>query len=194
MSIRPLVVVVAGPNGAGKSTTAPGLLRGALAVSEFVNADPIARGLSHFHPESVALAAGRVMLARLKALAAAREDFAFETTLASRSFAPWLRTLRASGYRAHLLFLSLPAADLAVGRVADRARRGGHDVPEATIRRRFETGLRNFVQIYESVVDSWQVFDNSGLTGPRLIASGGADIEETVLDEASWRRLRGSVR
>jgi predicted ABC-type ATPase len=95
----PLVVVIAGPNGAGKTTIAPRLLRDALAVSEFVNADPIATGLSAFRPESVAMAAGRVMLARLKALATAREDFAFETTLASRSFAPWLRSLRASGYR-----------------------------------------------------------------------------------------------
>src|SRR5579872_2516519 len=97
----PLVVVVAGPNGAGKSTTAPRLLRGALAVAEFVNADDIARGLSAFRPETVSLAAGRVMLTRLHALAAARVSFAFETTLASRNFAPWLRTLRAQGYRVH---------------------------------------------------------------------------------------------
>jgi hypothetical protein len=104
----PLVVVVAGPNGAGKSTTAPRLLRGALAVTEFVNADAIAQGLSAFRPESVALAAGRVMLGRLRALAAARETFAFETTLASRNFAPWLRTLKGRGFRVHVTFLSLP--------------------------------------------------------------------------------------
>src|SRR5712692_3230128 len=140
----PLIVVVAGPNGAGKSTTAPRLLQEALTVSEFVNADPIAIGLSAFRPQSVAMAAGRVMLTRMKALARARSDFAFETTLASRSFVPWLSALRAAGYRVHLAFLSLPSSDLAVARVAERRRQGGHDVPELVIRRRFGAGLRNF--------------------------------------------------
>jgi predicted ABC-type ATPase len=121
----PLVVVIAGPNGAGKSTVAPRLLQEALAVTEFVNADTIASGLSAFRPDSVAIAAGRVMLARLRALAEARADFAFETTLASRSFAPWLARLRASGYRVHLAFLSLPHADLAVARWRSGYAKGG---------------------------------------------------------------------
>ena len=98
---NPLVVVIAGPNGAGKSTTAPRLLQGALAVREFVNADQIAQGLSAFRPETVAFAAGRAMLARLRTLAAGGDSFAFETTLASRTFAPWLRMLRAQGFHAH---------------------------------------------------------------------------------------------
>src|SRR5581483_6211202 len=101
----PLVVVVAGPNGAGKTTTSAELLRGPLAVAEFVNADTIASGLSAFHPESVALTAGRIMLARLRELATARTDFAFETTLSGRNFAPWLQSLGAEGYRSHLVFL-----------------------------------------------------------------------------------------
>src|SRR3954447_19880399 len=100
----PLVVIVAGPHGAGKTTAAPNLLRGALAVSEFVNADSIAQGLSAFRPDSVALTAGRIMLARIKQLALLRQDFAFETTLAGRDYARWIGTLRASGYRAHLVF------------------------------------------------------------------------------------------
>src|SRR5947207_12600892 len=115
-TVTPYVIVVAGANGAGKSTAAPYLLRDTLKVAEFVNADAIAVGLSAFRPESVAIAAGRIMLARLKSLAEAREDFAFETTLAGRNFAPWLRELRAVGYRAHLAFLSLPNPDLAVAR------------------------------------------------------------------------------
>lgn len=94
-------------------------------MSEFVNADPIAQGLSHFRPKTMEFAAGRVMLQRLKHLARAREDFAFETTLASRSFAPWLETLRESGYRVHLTFLSLPSPEFAVARVAERVRQGG---------------------------------------------------------------------
>ena len=109
---RPLVIVIAGPNGAGKSTTAPWLLRDALQVSEFVNADAIAGGLSAFRPDSVAIPAGRAMLERMQHLADAQTNFAFETTLASRSFAPWLARLKRSGYQVHVLFLWLESADL----------------------------------------------------------------------------------
>lgn len=185
----PLVVVIAGPNGAGKSTTASRLLQDALMVTEFVNADPIAMGLSAFRPASVAIAAGRVMLARMKTLARAREDFAFETTLASRSFAPWLASLRASGYRMHLAFLSLSDPDLAVARVAERVRQGGHDVPEAVVRRRFTVGLRNFFALYQGISDTWQMFDNSAMAGPRLIASGRAGQRAHVVDAEAWTNL-----
>lgn len=106
MAIAPLVVVLAGPNGAGKSTSAAHLLRGALAVDEFVNADTIAQGLSAYRPESAAVTAGRVMLDRLRFLAHEHRDFAFETTLAGRGHARWLQNLRAEGYRAHLIFLA----------------------------------------------------------------------------------------
>jgi predicted ABC-type ATPase len=99
------VIVLGGANGAGKSTAAPALLRGKLAVTHFVNADTIAQGLAAFAPESAAIEAGRIMLARIRELAASRATFAFETTLASRSLAPWLRDLLASGYRVHLVFL-----------------------------------------------------------------------------------------
>lgn len=128
----PSVIVLAGPNGAGKSTTASALLKGALGVTEFVDADTIARGLSAFQPERVALSAGRIMLTRLKELAAQRVSFAYETTLASRMFARWLAELRQGRYRVHILFLWLPSADFAVDRVLDRVRMGGHDVPEET--------------------------------------------------------------
>jgi predicted ABC-type ATPase len=187
----PLVVVVAGPNGAGKSTVAPRLLQGALAVAEFVNADAIALGLSAFRPESVAVTAGRVMLARMRELARARADFAFETTLASRSFAPWLASLRAAGYWAHLVFLSLPSPDLAVARVRGRVRGGGHDVPEAVVRRRFAAGLGNFFGLYREVVNSWQMFDNSSVDGPRLLASGRAGQPAAIVDTQGWEYLSG---
>jgi predicted ABC-type ATPase len=187
--VGPLVVVVAGPNGAGKSTTAPRLLPAALAVAEFVNADAIALGLSAFRPESVAVAAGRVMLARMRELARARADFAFETTLAGRDVARWLGTLRASGYRAHLVFFSLPSPELAVARVAERVRLGGHDVPEVVIRRRFVAGLRNFFGLYQDAVDTWQLYDNSALGHRRLIASRDAGANAVVLDTAGWDNL-----
>lgn len=185
----PLVVVIAGPNGAGKSTTAPRLLQDVLAVDEFVNADTIAAGISAFRPESVALEAGRMMLTRIRLLAKAHRSFAFETTLASRSFAPWLKELRASGYRAHVAFLSLPNADLAVARVAERVRMGGHDVPEEVVRRRFHRGLRNFFTLYYDIVDAFQVFDNSSPEGPRLIASGGGASPPSILDGDAWEML-----
>lgn len=188
----PHIIVVAGANGAGKSTAAPRLLRDALAVTEFVNADTIAGGLSAFRPETVAVAAGRIMLARVRELAAQRANFAFETTLASRSYARWLDGLRRDGYHVHVLFLWLRSADLAVGRVAERVRLGGHDVPEAVIRRRYEKGLRNFFGLYMRLADSWQLFDNSERGDPRTVAAGTRERLQTVDDAAAWRRLTES--
>lgn len=186
----PLVVVLAGPNGAGKSTSASLLLKGALAVEEFVNADTIAQGLSAYRPESAAVAAGRVMLDRLRFLAHERRDFAFETTLSGRSHALWLQELRASGYAAHLAFLSLPSPELAVARVAERVRQGGHHVPENVVRRRYVAGLRNFFGVYHRVVNSWQMYDNSDLAGPRLVASGSGESPPTIADQGAWHNLR----
>ncbi len=189
MTSPPLVVVLAGPNGAGKSTTGPQLLRGALAVDELINADTIAQGISQLRPDSVAIAAGRVMLHRMRQLARARKDFAFETTLATRSFAPWLDRLRSGGYRTHLCFLSLPSAELAVERVAERVRQGGHDVPEPVVRRRFAAGIRNFFAFYQPCFDTWQVYDNSGLAGPRLVAAGRNRVVDQVAEAAAWQSL-----
>jgi predicted ABC-type ATPase len=187
---QPTIIVVAGPNGAGKSTAAPHLLRDTLEVGEFVNADAIAAGLSAFRPETVAVTAGRIMLARMRQLAAMRADFAFETTLASRSFAPWLARLRRDGYRVHLLFLWLCSVDLAVGRVAERVRLGGHDVPEAVVRRRYRSGLANLFRLYIPLADSWQLFDNSDATGPRPIAAGEGRSVRILGDAGIWQTLK----
>jgi predicted ABC-type ATPase len=188
-SAIPLVVLLAGPNGAGKSTSAAQLLQGALAVEEFVNADTIAQGLSAYRPESAAVAAGRVMLERLRFLAAARRDFAFETTLAGRGHARWLQELRSAGYRTHLVFLALPSAALAVARVAERVRQGGHHVPDDVVQRRYTAGLRNLFASYMPGVDGWDMYDNSDLSGPRLIASGAAGQPTIVSDTVAWKRL-----
>jgi predicted ABC-type ATPase len=184
------VVVIAGPNGAGKSTTAPAILRDALAVHEFVNADTIAAGLSAFSPETVAVTAGRIMLKRVHELAHAGKAFAFETTLASRTFAPWLQSLQAGGYRFHLVYLWLPSADLAVARVAERVRRGGHAVPEQIVRRRYERSLSNFFNLYRSFADSWLVVDNSVQAQPRAIAKRPVGADTEVLDASIWSVLR----
>ena len=189
---RPSIVILAGPNGAGKSTAAPELLHGELAVNEFVNADVIARGLSAFDPDRAAMAAGRVMLARLDELARQRESFAFETTLASRSFAPWLRDLRASGYAVHLFFLWLSSPDLAVERVADRVRSGGHNVPADTIRRRYRAGVRNLFSLYQPVVTSWAVYNCSGPRS-RLVAEGVESEQLKVYDREVWAAVQRQV-
>jgi predicted ABC-type ATPase len=118
----------------------------ALQVNEFVNADTIAAGLSAFSPEAVAITAGRVMLERVRGLAREGRDFAFETTLASRTFAPWLRKLQSEGYTFHLVYLWLPTVELAVARVAERVRRGGHAVAEDIVRRRYDRSLLWYLQ------------------------------------------------
>jgi predicted ABC-type ATPase len=186
---RPSVVILAGPNGAGKSTAAPALLQDALGVDEFVNADIIARGLSASDPGSVEFAAGRVMRTRLRNLGEQRVSFAFETTLASRSFAPWLVSLGASGYEIHLVFLWLPSADFAIARVAERVRAGGHDVPAAIVRRRYAAGLRNFFRLYEPLVSTWTLYDSSG-PEPRLVADRLESEPERIYDEGVWSAAR----
>lgn len=193
MTVQPIVVVLAGPNGAGKSTTAPVLLQGALGVTEFVNADDIAREMSGGCQEGTAIAAGRVMLTRLRELAPRRVSFAFETTLASRSFAPWLKGLSSSGYTVHLVFLWLPSADFALARVADRVRRGGHDVPAETVRRRYRVGLKNLFKLYEPLASTWRVYDSSGHE-PRLIAERLETRAVKVYDESTWSLVTVSER
>ncbi len=188
-SPSPKVVLLAGPNGAGKSTTAAQLLRGTLGVGEFVNADVIARGLSSFNTDEVSMAAGRVMLARLHELAAAERSFAFETTLASRSFAPWIGALKERGYAFLLVFLWLPHAEGAAARVAERVCMGGHSVSPETIRRRFDRGLTNFFGLYRPLATRWWMYDNSVASGPRLIAAGRGLKAGRVADAAIWTGL-----
>lgn len=186
---NPSVIVLAGPNGAGKTTCAPSLLRETLGVAEYVNADLIAQGLAGFAPERAALAAGRVMMARLKELATQRRSFAFETTLASRSFAPWLAGLVRVGYDVHLFYLWLASDDLAVRRVADRVRMGGHDIPEDTIRRRYHAGLRNFFALYQPMAHTWRMYDNTSEDTMRLLAAGASNTVTHSLDPVLWGRI-----
>lgn len=191
-SIAPTIVVIAGPNGAGKSTSAPFLLKGALSVLEFVNADQIAVGLSAYAPEKVAFEAGRIMLERLRELRANGQDFAFETTLSSRSFALFLRKAKESGYRVLLYYVTLPSPELAVERVALRVRQGGHNIPKNDVMRRFERSLLNFHTLYRPLVDSWEVLDNSnGLLEP--IANGTAK-RAKIMDHAKWQLLQRKAK
>ena len=187
----PTVVVLGGPNGAGKSTAAPRLLRGSLRVEEFVNADTLAQGLSGFRPDDVALEAGRIMLRRLDALEAQRKSFAFEATLASQALARRLERLKRAGYRIHIVYLWLPTPELALARVAERVRAGGHDVPPQAVTRRFMRGRRNFFTLYLPLADTWRLYDGSSIRGPRVVASGGLRQPTRVRNQATWRLASG---
>jgi predicted ABC-type ATPase len=165
----PTVYVIAGPNGAGKTTFAAQFLPDFVGCRQFLNADLIAAGLSPFAPETQSVRAGRLLLERIKELSAAKEDFGFETTLSGRGYVRLLREMKQSGYRVMLFFLWLPSADLAVERVANRVVQGGHAVPEADVRRRYASGLRNLFQLYRPQVDAWLLYDARRLP-PALIA------------------------
>ena len=190
-TISPGVVVLGGPNGAGKSTAAPRLLRGFLKVEEFVNADTLAQGLSAFRPEDVALQAGRIMLKRLDDLESQGKSFAFESTLASQALARRLERLKKRAYRIHIVYLWLPTAELAIARVAERVRAGGHDVLSDDVRRRFSRGRHNFFRRYQPLADTWRLYDGSSIRGPRLIASGAAGKPTRVRDQETWRLASG---
>jgi predicted ABC-type ATPase len=186
------VVVLAGPNGAGKTTVAPALVRDTFGIREYVNADAIARGLSGFGPETVGAAAGRLMLRRLRELAAARVSFAVETTLAGRALAPWLRSLYAAGYYAEILYFWVPV-EAAVARVAARAAHGGHVVPPDVVARRYQAGLFNLQQLYRSAVLTWAIYDSTTPGPVRLVAYGNAQ-DINVVDAVVWGLARKACR
>ncbi len=171
----PNLIIIAGPNGAGKSTMAPFILNDAVNIDNFVNADVIAQGICGFNPEKEAIQAGRIMVKRIKQLAVENKDFAFETTLSTRSFSTWIPKLIAEGYYVHLVFLWLKDVELAVSRVKERIKIGGHAVPEATVRRRYFSGVRNFFNLYMNIVSSWQFYNNSKMDNLYPIASGSGD-------------------
>jgi len=168
---QPRVYVLAGPNGAGKTTFAREYLTHEASCPVFVNADLIAAGLSPFAPERAAVRAGRIMLELIADAARRHESFAFETTLAGRNYARAIPQWRSAGYFVTLFFLSLPSPDLAIARVAERVRQGGHGVPDETVRRRYRAGLANLEALYKPIVDAWVLYDNAGAQ-PVVIDSG----------------------
>jgi len=162
--------IIAGPNGVGKTTFAQEFLPNYADCKNFVNADLIAQAMAPFSPETAAVRAGRMMLSEIRAFAKKRVSFAFETTLSGRIYLTLLRQLKAKGYKIHIFFLSVKNVDLALSRVQARVSRGGHDVPEQVVRRRFGRSIRNFLADYRQLADRWMLFDNSG-ESPILIAS-----------------------
>ncbi len=166
---KPTVYIVSGANGAGKTTFASEFLPDFVDCKEFLNADLIAAGLSPFAPETQNVRAGRLLLSRVHELAEAKRNFGFETTLSGRGYLRLLSEMKTRGYRVVLFFLWLPNTDLAVSRVANRVRQGGHNIPEADIRRRFESGLQNLFKLYRPLLDVWWLYDASEMP-PAVIA------------------------
>ena len=165
------IIVIAGPNGAGKTTFARAFLPAEANLPRFINADQIAAGLAAFAPETVAIRAGRLMLEEIALCVERGDSFAFETTLSGLSYLRAIREWRQCGYRVSLYFLSLPSAETAIARVAERVSQGGHDIPAVVICRRFAKGLENFHRQYKMAVDDWTLYDNSGTT-PNLLDLG----------------------
>lgn len=167
----PLCIVIAGSNGSGKTTFAREYLTKDAGIVRFVNADLIAGGLSPLKPELAALASGRLVLAELDRLVAAREDFAFESTLSGLAYLGRLKRWKHTGYFIKIVFLKLESPALAFKRIAARVRQGGHDVPRKDVARRFSRSLENFNSRYKALADAWELYDNSGDT-PRLLEVG----------------------
>jgi len=165
------ILIIAGPNGAGKTTFAQEFLPREASCPEFVNADLIAAGLSPFQPGRVPIAAGRIMLNRLRGLTASGVNFAFETTLATGSYRRLMPQWQSAGYHVVLYFLKLPNPEMAIRRVARRVEQGGHDIPAITIRRRFHRGWENLRQDYLGLVDEWFIYD-AARNPARLIEHG----------------------
>ena len=185
--------IIAGCNGAGKTTASYTILPEILECKEFVNADEIARGLSPFNPNSTSIEAGKLMLKRIRDLLGREESFAIETTLATRSYINLVRQAQSMGYMVTLLFFWLRTPELALQRVAERVRNGGHDIPVSTTRRRYVSGISNLFNLYSPEVDYWMLYDNSAT--PRIaVARGGKQLASTIYDEEIYNKIRSYVR
>lgn len=169
--MQPKIFIIAGPNGAGKTTFAVEYLPKEIDCLTFINADLIAAGLSPFNPVIAAVRAGRLMLEEIEQCVSDQKTFAFETTLAGRSYAKRIPEWQQLGYQVKLIILSLPTVETAIQRVANRVAQGGHDIPDDVIRRRFDLGRENFRTLYEPLVDEWLEYDNSG-DEPVLLKKG----------------------
>ena len=188
-----MLYIIGGCNGAGKTTASYTVLPDILDCREFVNADEIARGLSPFNPTDVAIEAGRLMLQRIEELLSREESFSIETSLASRFYINLIRRAHAKGYRVTLLFFWLNSPELAIQRVAERVSKGGHDIPEKIIRRRYVSGINNLFNLYAAEVDSWSIYDNSTIHRCK-VAVGGKSIETIINEETIYNQIISHVR
>lgn len=181
--------IISGCNGAGKTTASFTILPEILDCKEFVNADEIAKGLSPFQPEKVAFESGRIMLHRINELFQQEENFAFETTLATRSYKNKIIEAKNKNYNTILLFFWLENSELAKERVKTRVKEGGHNIPEDVIERRYIKGIKNLFEIYIPIVDQVLIFDNSKGKHKLIAEKSGSD-ELNILDEIKFNYLK----
>ena len=179
--------IIAGPNGVGKTTFAREFLPHFADCKNFVNADLIAQGVAPFSPEAAAFRAGRMMLNEIRSFSKKRESFAFETTLSGKSYLSLIRGLSRKGYTVHLFFLCVDNVDVALSRIEQRVLKGGHDVPELVVRRRFHRSIGNFFRKYQTIVDSGHLVDNTA-SMPVTIAfrTGG---KPRIINREKYQRL-----
>lgn len=185
--------IIAGCNGAGKTTASMTILPKSFLVKEFVNADEIARGLSPFNPEGVAIEAGKLMLQRIDFLLEREESFSIETTLATRSYLQLVHRAHQKGYVVHIIFFWLKTPEQAIRRVAERVSKGGHGIPVGTIRRRYEAGINNLFKLYMTQVDIWSIYDNSEQPRER-VAYGGKEIDTIICNTLKYERIKKYVK
>jgi predicted ABC-type ATPase len=184
----PNLYIIAGCNGAGKTTASYTILPEILDCREFVNADNIAAGLSPFNPENLAIQAGKIMLRRIRELLNDGVDFAFETTLATRSYVSLIKMAHQLGYHVTLLFFWLDDPQTAYNRVAKRVREGGHNIPKDVIKRRYFGGVKNLLNLYMPICDKWFVMNNVGISAT-IIAQGGTNLEQTIINRDIWESI-----
>jgi predicted ABC-type ATPase len=169
------IIIIAGPNGAGKTTFANEFLP-EIGMESFINADLIAADLSPANQDEVAFTAARKMLEKIDGQISMNQSFVIESTLSGRIYAKKIREWQSNGYEVILIYLALHDVRLAIERVAERVKQGGHNVPEAIIRRRYVKGMENFYSIYRALVDEWAIYDNSG-AHPQLVKWSNNDEE-----------------
>ena len=185
--------IISGCNGAGKTTASYTVLPEVLDCKEFVNADEIARGLSPFNPNSVAIEAGRLMLSRIEELLERDESFSIETTLATKSYINLVHRAQAKGFNVRLLFFWLNSPKLAVQRVAERVAKGGHNIPTDVIKRRYVAGICNLFRLFMLEVDYWEIYDNSEYPAVQ-IATGGKNEKTEIIIETTYNKITEYVK
>lgn len=185
--------IISGCNGAGKTTASYTVLPDILDCKEFVNADEIARGLSPFNPESMAIEAGRLMLQRIEYLLNHEVTFSIETTLATKSYLSLVRRAQAKGYRVSIIFFWLNSPELAIKRVAERVQHGGHNIPADIVRRRYVAGINNLFRLFMPEVDYWAIYDNSEQSRCK-IASGKKRSNADIFNIESFQKIKAYVR
>lgn len=189
----PQIYVIAGPNGSGKTTSAKTLLPELLECHEYVNADSVAAALSPFNPDAVAIQAGRLMLERIKHLSEHGVTFAFETTLASRTFLNFLNKCKDIGYEVNILYLWLQNPEIAITRVKSRVEQGGHDIPHDVIVRRYHRSIKNFLNEYVKIANNWALYDNSEKYSA-LISYKTNNASINIIDDSVWQHIIGGLQ